>query len=60
VNEDVMGEIFHAHEREEKYLQHSDRNPWKKLLLGRYGPQCEDNIKMDLKEIGRSVWSGLI
>ena len=34
--------------------------PEGKRPLGRPRPRWEDNIKMDLKEVGWGVWTGLI
>jgi len=31
-----------------------------KRPLGRSRHRCEDNIKMDLQEVGRGVWTGTI
>jgi hypothetical protein len=32
----------------------------RKRLLGRPRHRCKDNIRMDLHEVGRGVWTGLI
>jgi hypothetical protein len=34
--------------------------PVGKTPLGRHGPRWEDNIKMDLQEVGRGTWNALI
>ena len=33
---------------------------WGKRPLGRLRPRWEDNIKMDLQEVGWVTWNGLI
>jgi hypothetical protein len=38
--------------REERCVKMLVRKPQEKILLGRYRCRWEDNIKMDLKEIG--------
>jgi len=35
------------------------RKPKRKKPLGRSRRRWEDNIKMDLKKVGRGVWTGL-
>jgi hypothetical protein len=36
------------------------RKPEEKRQMGRPGRKLEDNIKMDLQEVGCGVWSGLV
>jgi hypothetical protein len=45
--------------RGEACIRLSVGKPEGKRLLGRYGRRWEDNITMDLQEVGCGVWTGL-
>jgi hypothetical protein len=45
-----------ARMRNEKVVQHFGRKPKGKRLLARSRRRCEDNIKLDLKEIRSDDW----
>jgi len=55
-----MGGACSTHGRDEKRIQTFGRKPEGKRPLGR--PRCswEDNIRMDLREIGGRVWTEFI
>jgi hypothetical protein len=56
VIERQMGRAYRMHGREEKYVQFFQG----KRPLGRRRHRREDNIEMNLSEIGWEVWTGFI
>jgi hypothetical protein len=56
VKEDEMGKACSMHRREEECIQGFDGKPEGKRPLGRPRRRWEDNITMDLREIG---WGGM-
>jgi hypothetical protein len=60
VKEDEIDRACNTHGREEECIPVLVGKPGGKRPLGRLKLRCKDNIKMDLKEIERWVWTGFI
>jgi hypothetical protein len=55
-----MDGACNTHRAEEECMQGLDKKTWKNYATKENRLRWEDNIKMDLKEIGWGVWTGLI
>jgi len=51
------GHVARVGERRSVYMILVGKHEGKRLL-GRFRRRCEDNIKMDLQEVGWGVWTG--
>ena len=55
-----MGVAYNTYGREERFVQGLVGEPEGKRPLGRHRRRWEDNIKMDVQEVGWGAWTGLI